>query len=78
MTQSKAKNKGLKIFEVVYGVGGIAYGGFNEAKVATYSINRVTGLLNEYEGEDVVITSIINTEQAANYEFENVISVSIL
>lgn len=78
MTQSKSKNKVLKVFEVVYGVGGIAYGGFNEAKVATYSMNRVPGLLNEYEGEDVVVTSIIETEQEVHYEFENVISVSML
>lgn len=47
----------MNIYNVIYGVGDVC-GGYNRAMVATTKKEHLQGMLNEQEGDEVLLASI--------------------
>lgn len=67
----------MNVYIVIYGVGD-ACGGYNRAVVAAEKEEHLQALLNQEEGEDVLITRVqLDEENPSEYVGEEVISVQI-
>lgn len=64
-------------YRVIYGVGDVC-GCYNQAMVVASKEEHIRWMLNEQEGEDVLISLIeVTTEDATVYKNEQVLSVEI-
>lgn len=64
----------MKVFNAIYGMGGIATGGYYESLVAADKKDNVAGLLCEEHDEEVLMSSVEETDQAATDDCERVLS----
>ncbi|MGC6589096.1 hypothetical protein ACPV3A_29645 [Paenibacillus sp. Dod16] len=64
----------MKVFETIYGMGGIETGGYFRSLIAADSEESITGLLCEEHDEEVLISTVKETSQTTEYEHECVLS----
>ncbi|WP_059050798.1 hypothetical protein [Paenibacillus senegalimassiliensis] len=62
----------MNVYEAIYGMGGIATGGYFKSLVSAYSKANVAGLLCEEHDEEVLISSVIETDQVPADAYERV------
>lgn len=64
----------MRIYEAIYGMGGMATGGYFKSLVAADSKENVAGLLCEEHDEEVLITSVDETDKKSEYTHEHVLT----
>ncbi|OMF76658.1 hypothetical protein [Paenibacillus glucanolyticus] len=64
----------MKVFEAIYGMGGIETGGYFRSLIAANNEENITGLLCEEHDEEVLITRVKETSQTTEYQYERVFS----
>ncbi|PAD72821.1 hypothetical protein [Paenibacillus campinasensis] len=64
----------MKCFEVFYGMGGIATGGYFKSLIVAASEENIEAMLCEEHGEDVLITKVNETSQTNGYDHDQILS----
>lgn len=64
----------MKVFEVIYSMGGIAIGGFFKSIVVTHDSRNIKGLLNEVHEEEVLDLYVEESEYTSDCKHEQVLT----
>lgn len=64
----------MKEYEVIYSMGGRAYGCYFKSLVAAYDSSNVKSLLFETHGLNISITCIVDTKNPPNCKYEQVLT----
>ncbi|GIO36903.1 hypothetical protein J41TS12_17640 [Paenibacillus antibioticophila] len=64
----------MTVYEAIYGMGGIATGGYFKSLVAADSKENVTGLLCEEHDEEILITRVNETDKKSDRTYEYVLT----